>query len=47
LTHCSNYSIAKAQKLLDYQPRYSSMEGVWESLTWLIEHGQLMGERRA
>jgi hypothetical protein len=39
--------MAKAQKLLDYQPRYSSLEGVWESLTWLIEQGQLEGERRA
>ncbi len=41
LAHSSNYSIAKSQKLLDYQPRYTSMEGVCESLTWLIEHGQL------
>jgi nucleoside-diphosphate-sugar epimerase len=47
LTHCSNCSIAKAQKLLGYQPRYSSMEAVWESLTWLIEHGQLTVEKQA
>jgi nucleoside-diphosphate-sugar epimerase len=44
LAHCSNYSIAKAQKLLGYQPRYSSLEGVCESLTWLIEHGKLKVE---
>ena len=47
LTHSSNCSMAKTQKLLDYQPRYSSLEGVWESLNWLIEHGQFEGERRA
>ena len=41
LAHCSNYSIAKAERLLDYRPRYGSLEAVCESLTWLIEHGQL------
>ena len=44
LAHCSNYSIAKAQKLLGYQPRYSSLEGSCESLAWLIEHGRLKHE---
>lgn len=44
LAHCSNYSIAKAQKVLGYQPRYSSLEGVCDSLNWLIEHGQLKME---
>ena len=34
--HCS---IRKAQRLLDYQPRYSSLQAVRESLTWLIAHG--------
>ena len=41
LTHSSNCSIAKAQRLLDYRPRYTSLEGVCESLAWLIDHGQL------
>jgi len=41
LTHSTNCSPAKAQKLLDYQPRYTSLEGVFESLTWLIDHGKL------
>lgn len=41
LTHSSNCSIAKAQKLLGYQPRYTSVEGVCASLGWLIEHGRL------
>lgn len=34
-----NSSIAKAQRLLGYQPRYSSLEAVYESVTWLIEKG--------
>jgi len=38
IAHCPNCSIAKARRLLDYQPRYSSLEAVHESLTWLIEH---------
>ena len=44
MTHSSNCSPAKAQRMLDYQPRYSSLEGVCESLTWLIEHKKLMLE---
>jgi nucleoside-diphosphate-sugar epimerase len=32
-------SIAKAQRLLDYQPRYTSFEAVQESVAWLIEKG--------
>ena len=38
IAHCPNCSIAKAQRLLEYQPRYSSLEAVYESLCWLIEH---------
>jgi nucleoside-diphosphate-sugar epimerase len=45
LAHSSNCSISKAQKLLDYQPRYSPMEGVCESLAQLIEQGQLQVEK--
>jgi nucleoside-diphosphate-sugar epimerase len=30
-------SIAKAQRLLGYQPRYTSFEAVYESVSWLIE----------
>jgi nucleoside-diphosphate-sugar epimerase len=41
LAHSSNCSLSKVQKLLDYRPRYSSMEGVCEALSGLIEHGQL------
>jgi nucleoside-diphosphate-sugar epimerase len=46
LMHCSNYSPAKAQRLLDFQPRYSSLQGVCDSLTWLMENGQLKVERK-
>jgi nucleoside-diphosphate-sugar epimerase len=34
-----NCSIRKAQRLLDYQPRYSSLEAVRESVEWLVAHG--------
>jgi nucleoside-diphosphate-sugar epimerase len=34
-----NCSIRKAQRLLDYQPRYTSLDAVYESLTWLVAHG--------
>jgi nucleoside-diphosphate-sugar epimerase len=34
-------SIRKAQCLLDYQPRYSSLEAVRESLMWLIARGAI------
>ena len=41
IAHSPNCSIAKAQQLIGYSPRYSSLQAVFESLTWLIEHGQL------
>lgn len=34
-------SIHKAQRLLDYQPRYSSLQAVRESLDWLISNGAI------
>ena len=36
-----NCSIRKAQRLLDYQPRYTSLNAVYESLTWLVAHGAI------
>jgi nucleoside-diphosphate-sugar epimerase len=39
IAHSPNCSIAKARSLLGYEPRYSSLEAVRESLTWLIEQG--------
>ena len=41
ITHSPNCSIAKAQRLLDYQPRYSSLQGVFESVDWLIRNGKI------
>ena len=41
IAHSPNCSIAKAQHLLDYSPRYSSLEAVQDALGWLIEQGQL------
>lgn len=39
IAHSPNCSIEKAKKLLDYWPKYSSMDAVKESLLWLKEHG--------
>jgi nucleoside-diphosphate-sugar epimerase len=39
IAHSPNCSIVKAQRLLNYQPRYSSFQAVYESLNWLIEQG--------
>jgi nucleoside-diphosphate-sugar epimerase len=38
IAHSPNCSIAKARKLLGYNPRYSSLEAVNESLQWLMEN---------
>jgi nucleoside-diphosphate-sugar epimerase len=37
IAHSPNCSIAKAWRLLGYQPRYTSLEAVQESVAWLIE----------
>jgi len=39
IARSSNCSIAKAQKLLDYQPRYSSLEAIRESVFALVDKG--------
>lgn len=41
LDHSPNHSIEKAQSLLGYAPRYSSLLAVQEAVTWLIDHGQV------
>jgi len=38
IAHSPSCSIEKARRLLVYQPRYSSLEAVFESLRWLIDH---------
>jgi nucleoside-diphosphate-sugar epimerase len=39
IAHSPNCSIAKAQRLLGYAPRYSSLEAVFESVAWLVQNG--------
>jgi nucleoside-diphosphate-sugar epimerase len=39
IAHSPNCSITKAQQLLNYQPRYTSFQAVYEAVTWLIEQG--------
>jgi nucleoside-diphosphate-sugar epimerase len=41
IAHSPNCSIEKARRLLDYRPRYSSLEAVFESLAWLITNGTI------
>lgn len=42
IAHSPNCSIAKAQRLLNYQPRYSSLQAVYQAVAWLIEHDGLL-----
>lgn len=39
IAHSPNCSIEKAQRLLHYEPRYGSLDAVFESLEWLVQHG--------
>ena len=41
IAHAPNCSIAKARRLLEYEPRYSSLAAVREAVAWLEEHGRL------
>lgn len=41
IAHSPNCSISKARRMLDYQPRYSSLEAVKESVDWLVQEGTL------
>ncbi|MGC9468528.1 MAG: NAD-dependent epimerase/dehydratase family protein [Anaerolineae bacterium] len=42
LEHSPNcYSIEKSQRLLGYQPRYSSLQAIREAVNWLIDHGTM------
>jgi nucleoside-diphosphate-sugar epimerase len=38
IAHSPNCSIAKAERMLGYRPRYRSIEAVCESVSWLIEN---------
>ncbi|MCX9077854.1 MAG: NAD-dependent epimerase/dehydratase family protein [Candidatus Methanoperedens sp.] len=41
IAHSPNCSIDKARRLINYQPRYSSLQAVQEAVTWLIAHGRV------
>jgi len=38
IAHSPNCSIAKAQRMINYQPRYSSLQAVQEAVTWMVAH---------
>ena len=42
IAHSPNCSIAKGQRLINYQPRYTSLQAVQEAVQWLIEHKGLL-----
>lgn len=41
IAHSPNCSIEKARTLLGYEPGYSSLEAVQESVRWMMEQGQV------
>lgn len=41
IAHSPSCSIAKAERLLEYRPRYTSLQGIYEAVQWLIEAGQV------
>ena len=43
ISHSPNCSIEEGRTLLGYQPRYTSLEAVRESVGWLMEHGLVAG----
>lgn len=47
IAHSPCCSIAKAERTLNYRPRYSSLQAVQESISWLIEHNVLSLDRKA
>jgi nucleoside-diphosphate-sugar epimerase len=42
IAHSPNASIQKARAALGYEPRYTSLEAVYESVQWLIEQGRVV-----
>lgn len=39
IAHSPNCSIAKARRLIGYNPRYSSLQAVQEAVTWMVDEG--------
>jgi nucleoside-diphosphate-sugar epimerase len=42
IAHSPNCSIAKARQLLNYRPRYQSLQAVQEAVEWLIDRGEIV-----
>jgi nucleoside-diphosphate-sugar epimerase len=42
ITHSSHCSIAKASGLLGYEPRYTSLQAVRQSIEWLIRNDEIV-----
>lgn len=42
IAHSPNCSIVKAERLLEYRPRYSSLDAVYEAVQWLIQDGRVI-----
>jgi nucleoside-diphosphate-sugar epimerase len=41
IAHSPNASIAKAQRLIEYKPIYTSLQAIYEAVTWLRDHGKI------
>jgi nucleoside-diphosphate-sugar epimerase len=41
IAHSPNCSIAKARRLINYQPRYRSLQAIEESVRWLMDNGKI------
>ncbi|MFZ5918531.1 MAG: NAD-dependent epimerase/dehydratase family protein [Chloroflexota bacterium] len=41
IAHSPNCNMIKAQRLLDYQPRYTSLQAVFESVDWMVNQGMI------
>lgn len=41
IAHSPNASIEKARRLIGYEPRFTSLDAVKESVDWLIRHGRI------
>lgn len=39
--HSPNCSIEKAKRLIKYQPRYTSLQAIYESVNWLVANGMI------
>jgi nucleoside-diphosphate-sugar epimerase len=41
IAHSPNCSIAKARRMINFRPRYSSLQGVQEAVAWLLENKKI------